>query len=384
MESRSTARRWYRPFACDNSMESHPLLALPFFSRWKPGIARDLTVTLLWNTAFAALFTGLGLLYDPASVTWRFFASNFVIAQCIGSLIHAAFAYANRRWPALREASGLARTLYYTLVPLACVLAGMWLAAGLIGNFRMQRWVLTPEGAGAMTLVSVVITTALLLIFVPRERAARAEAMRAREQAAVAAAERAATIAQMKLLEAQVEPHFLYNTLAHVDALVATDPAAARLMLARLTSLLHAAARSATGASTLASQVEWTRAYLDVLALRMGPRLAWTVDIPPELMDATMPPALLQPLVENAVKHGLEPLIDGGRIAIDARRDRDGLVLTVADTGAGIAATTQRASTGIGLANLRARLATLYGTRAALAIEDNAPRGTRVIVRLPL
>jgi len=116
----------------------------------------------------------------------------------------------------------------------------------------------------------------------------------------------------------------------------------------------------------------------------MGPRLAWTIDVPPELARLPLPPMLLQPVVENAIKHGLEPKVEGGKVALAARREGGKIVLTVADTGMGFSETRNTDSTGLGLANLRARLATMYGNAASVIIEDNAPAGTRVTIALPL
>ncbi len=145
--------------------------------------------------------------------------------------------------------------------------------------------------------------------------------MAAREEARANAAEKEATLARMQLLEAQVEPHFLYNTLAHVVSLVDTDPPVAKRMLHRLIELLRATAASAQATVTLGRELDLVRAYLDLIAMRMGPRLAWSIDVPEDLAMAEVPPMLLQPVVENAIKHGLEPKMEGGRVDVRARRE---------------------------------------------------------------
>jgi len=223
-----------------------------------------------------------------------------------------------------------------------------------------------------------------MAIFVPRDRAARAQVRAARDEARAIAAEKEATLARMQLLEAQVEPHFLYNTLAHVVSLIDAEPDVAKRMLDRLIVLLRATASSANRSSTLGAQLDLLRAYLDLITLRMGSRLKWSIDVSPELSALSVPPMLLQPVVENAIKHGIEPKIAGGRVDVTARRDGEALVLTVADTGLGIRATRDPRSTGLGLPNLRARLAALYGTAAALVVADNEPTGTRVTISVPL
>jgi LytS/YehU family sensor histidine kinase len=253
----------------------------------------------------------------------------------------------------------------------------------LLGWNDVQSTLLTVRGALSIVLLSVLITCILLAILIPRERAARAQMRIAQEEARVAAAEKETAIARMQLLSAQVEPHFLYNTLAHVVSLVDAEPATAKRMLDRLIALLRSTAAAMNGGGTLGSQVDHLRAYLDILAMRMGSRLTWKIDVPPELAALAVPPMLLQPVVENAIKHGLEPKVDGGDVTVTARRDRDRLVLTVADTGLGFRALRHADSTGLGLANLRARLAALYGTAAALTIVDNAPSGARVTLALP-
>ena len=368
----------------DGSMYAHPLTLVPFFRRWRPSALRDIIYTLIWSALFGAFFTLLGVVFSPEDSIRRMFEFNLAISLVVGFLIHVGFKVGKRLVPDIVTRNMATRFVYFAGIPLAAVFIAFWLAAWYLGGGGLSSFVLSARGIATIGGISLLISAVLLAVYIPRERAARAEAAMAQQKAAAAAAQGDATLARMKLLEAQVEPHFLYNTLAHVDSLIETDPRAARRMLERLIALLRAAALSATERATLASQLEWTRAYLDVLALRMGSRLAWTIDVPAELGNAPVPPALLQPVVENAIKHGLEPKVDGGSIAIAAVRDRAGLTLTVVDTGVGFRTTSPGpASTGIGLANLRARLAAFYGADAALTIEDNDPEGARVTLRLP-
>jgi sensor histidine kinase YesM len=149
--------------------------------------------------------------------------------------------------------------------------------------------------------------------------------------------------------------------------------------------LRGAAAAAGEGEVTLAAQVEHLRAYLDLMALRMGGRLAYRIDVPAPLAGLSLPPLVLQPLVENAIRHGLEPKVGGGEVAIAACCACGLLELTVADNGVGFAATNATAECcGLGLANLRERLAALYGGSASVVVEDNEPTGARVTLRLPV
>jgi sensor histidine kinase YesM len=190
----------------------------------------------------------------------------------------------------------------------------------------------------------------------------------------------------MKALQAQVEPHFLYNTLAHVASLIDSHPAQAREMLDRLIALLRSTARTSNGDTTLGSQAELVHAYLDILAMRMGQRLTWTIDVPASLAHIALPPSLLQPIVENAVKHGLEPKIEGGSISLTARAQDGALELVVADTGAGFRteASPIGGSTRLGLAVLKERLSLLYGDAASLVLAENRPTGVKATLRIPL
>jgi signal transduction histidine kinase len=188
---------------------------------------------------------------------------------------------------------------------------------------------------------------------------------------------------RLRLLQAQVEPHFLFNTLSNVRRLAQTDPGAGRTMLAQLTRYLRAALpRMREHETTLADEIELVRAYLGLQQVRMGARLETSIDAPPALLEARVPPMMLATLVENAIKHGIAPLAEGGAIRISAQKADGALKLTVADTGRGLAAAAS--GTGVGLANIRARLAALYGERADLRLEANAPRGVAAIITLPL
>jgi sensor histidine kinase YesM len=221
-------------------------------------------------------------------------------------------------------------------------------------------------------------------IFLARERQARAEAAFQRERARVEAAEHQFHLAQLRLLEAQIEPHFLYNTLANVISLVDADPATAKRMVGRLIDYLRHAARAAGPAeATVGRQIELLQAYLDLMALRTDARLSYRVDVAPDVAALALPPMLLQPLVENAIKHGLEPKVASGLVRIGARREHSTLVLSVADDGLGFRATRTDGGGGLGLANLRARLESLYGARAQLTIVDTQP-GTTVTLLLPI
>ena len=201
-------------------------------------------------------------------------------------------------------------------------------------------------------------------------------------QMRAAATEKELATAKLSLLQAQVEPHFLYNTLASAQLLARSDPPKADEMLGHLiTYLRHSVPRADEGLSTLGEEVDRSRAYLDILKIRMGERLTPNVQVPETLKRVPFPPMMVQMLVENAIKHGLETLPGGGSVWVFAR-ERDGKVsVTVADDGAGF--NENSGGTGIGLKNVRERLKLAYGDDASFSIVSNFPRGVAATITVP-
>jgi len=196
------------------------------------------------------------------------------------------------------------------------------------------------------------------------------------------ATEKELTVARLNLLHAQVEPHFLYNTLASAQYLTRSEPAQADRMLGHLIQYLrHSLPDTGESLSSLGDELERTRAYLEILQLRMGPRLALEINVPDALRAIALPPMMLQTLVENAIKHGLEPKPGGGTVWILARHDGDRIAITVADDGQGFSPVA--GGTGIGLKNVRERLQLIYGEHASLAVVANVPEGVAATLTLP-
>jgi sensor histidine kinase YesM len=191
--------------------------------------------------------------------------------------------------------------------------------------------------------------------------------------------------ARLQVMQAQIEPHFLFNTLAHVQRLYQTDPTRGRSMLDSFCGYLRAALPQMRGnGSTLGREVELAQAYLETLRIRMGRRLRFEIGIPKELLAAAFPPMMLLSLVENAIKHGLNPLRGGGSIRMCAASDDGVLHVTVADTGTGLSTAAYGGGDGVGLSNIRARLAALYRGRARLMLRGNAPHGVLATIEVPL
>ncbi|NHZ98617.1 sensor histidine kinase [Massilia sp. CCM 8734] len=217
-----------------------------------------------------------------------------------------------------------------------------------------------------------------------RAVARRVAERRRSEQAAAAqtATEKELTVAKLSLLHAQVEPHFLYNTLASAQLLTRSDPARADEMLGNLIAYLrNSLPRTDDALSTLGKELERARAYLDILVIRMGPRLRLQVEVAAGLHAAPFPAMMLQTLVENAIKHGLEAKAGGGTVWIIARVHDGALALTVADDGRGLSG--EGGGTGIGLRNVRERLRLAYGSAAGFTIVSNYPSGVAATISVP-
>lgn len=249
------------------------------------------------------------------------------------------------------------------------------------------RLVCEPEGVALLDYLFPDEGTNLQNIeAVGRALSQRIAARRRGERAAHSetAAEKETAVAKLQLLHAQVEPHFLYNTLGSAKYLIASEPAKAEAMLDNLIQYLrHSLPRSEDEPSTLGEEITRTRAYLDILKIRMEDRLQVVIELPDGLAGAPFPGMMLQTLAENAIKHGLEPKPGGGRIWITARKDLDGdgLSVTVADDGIGFGGDT--AGTGIGLKNIRERLQLAYGGAARFAIVANFPEGVAATISVP-
>jgi signal transduction histidine kinase len=241
-------------------------------------------------------------------------------------------------------------------------------------------------------VITVLATVAATYFFHSREQVHQ-------ERAAAEAAHALALEQQLKLVRSQLEPHMLFNTLANLRVLIGVDASRAQAMLDRLIAYLRAAlAASRHDAHALADEFARLADYLALMQVRMGARLQVSFDLPAELGACLVPPLLLQPLAENAVKHGLEPKLEGGRITVRARRLGDEIELTVRDTGVGLGAaasalkpaTAAAASaaqfSSYGVAHVRARLETMFGRRARFELEPaaDAEGGTLARVVLPV
>ena len=222
-----------------------------------------------------------------------------------------------------------------------------------------------------MTLMSIAISIAFVGYFYLQERYKQAQLL--------------ATEAQLKLLESQLEPHMLFNTLANLRVLISTDSARATTMLDHMVAYLRATLGGSRAAMhPLQMEFDRLRDYLALMTIRMGPRLSYALDLPPELANHPVPPLILQPLVENAIKHGLEPKVEGGSIHVSARLQGDQVILVVSDTGVGgVENVSSSTNQGFGLTQVAERLTNTYGSLGTINFIAKKPYNTSARVIFP-
>lgn len=219
------------------------------------------------------------------------------------------------------------------------------------------------------------------LFFVYRERIFRSKARLQTEQIKNLDQQKIIAETQLRLLQAQIEPHFLFNTLANVISLIDKDPEKSKQLLESFTEFLRSTLkRSTERQQNLENEITLIEHYLQIMKLRIGERLAYHIHVQGDATHCALPPLLIQPLVENAIIHGIEPVSGGGRIDITIKTSANKLVIMVSDTGKGL---TTSSSKGFGLSNLRERLRMLYKNQGHLVIEDNKPSGVTATIEVP-
>jgi sensor histidine kinase YesM len=269
------------------------------------------------------------------------------------------------------------------------ILVGMALVAGtMIGSYSglaisglSSSELFEEHGLFQLLFLGILFGTIITYIFSSRERIAASQAQIQEEKIKRLTSEKKAAEANLRLLQAQVEPHFLFNTLSNVLSLLDTNPDQGKSMLVDFIHYLRASlSKIRQQQATLGQEVEMIQAYLSIYKIRMGDRLRYKIDLPQHLAAISFPPMLIQPLVENAIKHGLEPRVDGGEVLITGMEKNGTLRLEIIDTGNGFK---EERNSGLGLANIRERLQSLYGNSGRLTLEENQPHGLKAIIEVP-
>lgn len=329
-----------------------------------------LAATFIYNSAIAALLT---LLLPAGS-----FAENFIYSQCIGfSIALINTLTLGRMQPGWKRWAALCLTL-----PLS-VAVGLQLAYWVTG---CGGSLLHPKSLSALLIVvyiGVFFGILASVTFVLFERIERLNMEVKQRQLDQMESEKRQIEAQLKLLQAQIEPHFLFNTLANVGSLIDADAPLAKKLLERLNDWLRVALlRARSDHTTLGDELDMLENYLQILHIRFGDRLRWQIEADEATRCVKFPPMLLQPLVENAVRHGIEPKLGGGEISIRADIKNAQLHIAVSDSGVGLQANSDKAGTG--LENVRSRLDTLFGDAGKLLLRANEKGGVTAALELPI
>jgi len=348
----------------------------PFWARLVISTVIALSISLALVT-LAGLFTG-----KLGDLSWWFDAipANLIIGLSIGYTIHAFYRVLAWLLPAamvlrIAEGQGLRRGLFFSIVGVTGSFLGAAIGLSLITVLLgVDAWHLVsmqPQTLSNFIAITALITAANWIGW----------RLRSKRQAL----QMQATESRLRLLQGQIEPHFLFNTLANVQSLMDSDTARAKLMLETFTDYLRSSLGQLRNAdSTLGAELEMAHSYLLLLQIRMGDRLSFAIDASPEARGAVLPPLLLQPLLENAIQHGLEPKVEGGSVLVSARLVDQRLEICVDDDGLGLSAARRplRAGNGMALANIRERLHTRYGTHAEITLHPLV-LGTRILLNLP-
>lgn len=374
-----------------------PATAMPLLPRTSPTAQPFTLWRWLWEEERVGIPLCVGVAVFLTLVFRGGFVDNLIYSLCIGQTIQfsiEAGRFAAARW--LSRSTGHAFDCdhgwpgWAFMAPwiVLCSLGGYWL------GMHLGDWLTGKEHAAALRrgnlaillpvgMVTLTVSIGTTWFYYVRGRLAEA-------QASAEAAQRLAAENQLRLLQSQLEPHMLFNTLANLRVLIGLDAARAQAMLDQLVGFLRSTLQaSRQSAHPLGDEFSRLADYLALMQVRMGQRLHVEMDLPAGLEAVPVPPLLLQPLVENAINHGLEPKRDGGRIALRAERDGTMLRLSVRDTGLGLADASHPGGTpgaGFGVEQVRARLAMLYGGDASLVLQpaDDALGGTLAVVTLPL
>jgi sensor histidine kinase YesM len=332
---------------------------------------KDLLYTIIISTVIAVFLSVTGL-------TTKSFVINFVMSQSFGIPIYSTIHFLIWMLKPSKISS-------FALIVMIGIGSGTLIGLQA-GPFVLRQIFSIHLDRAQMDLLQIVILVITFgsvasYFFYSKARLRVSEEEIQQEKIKRLSSEKEALEANLRLLQAQVEPHFLFNTLSNILSLIDTNPANGKSMLADLIRYLRTSlSRTFPDQITLDREIDMIKAYLNIQKIRMGERLHFQVELPEAIREHPFPPMLLQPLVENAIKHGLEPKMEGGEITIQAAEEDDRIRIEVRDTGLGFSSFQ---GTGVGIGNVRERIQLLYGGKGRLILEENKPNGVRAIVEVP-
>ncbi len=334
----------------------------------KKSVIKALFYTFVFDTLIAIFLTAIKF--------GAGFPINFIISQCIGLSICTCVLIAHHFFD---NAGPILKAILVVAALTTGTICGSYLGSfvsGLRPATLFERHSLLQ-----LLFVGVMFGSIITYFFSSREQIAESQVRIQEEKIKRLTSEKKAAEANLKLLQAQIEPHFLFNTLSNVLSLLDTDTEKGKSMLVDFIQYLRASlSKIRQQKATLGQEMEMLQAYLNIFKVRMGDRLRYRIDIPLAMAGLPFPPMLIQPLVENAIKHGLEPRIEGGEIIIGGEEKDGFLRLEVIDTGLGF---TEKRDSGMGLSSIRERLESIYGSRGRLILEENQPHGLKATIEVP-
>lgn len=322
------------------------------------GYSRKFILIVAGNTAIAALISAL----------FGKFWINLVISQCIGLSISNIFIFTNYVWA--QNTSLKLTVLRYATAIVGGSLFGVAIASVILSNL-FPRAITTPNLGALYVPIYLGLFFGVISSYIhfSRKEVEQTLIRLQAEETARIKQEKQLAEAQLKLIQAQIEPHFLFNTLATINSLITTKPESAQFMLHQLDQYLRTSlTRTRDGQMTLRHEIDLLSAYLAIIKIRMGDRLNYRIDSDEASLDIFIPALLLQPIVENAVTHGLEPKLDGGNIAIRCKLNNNRLLIDIHDSGIGEAAEWKH---GTGLSNVRERIQTFYRSQGKFTLSCN-------------
>ena len=348
--------------------------AAPPRRAWAALNAGSLGVAIGFGATAAVLFSPIFMVSFPVLLGRTLFVSMVLLLVFVAA----------QRIPEARLPTWLPRWLFTMLAlslaaPISTFAVYLISVGGSVSSFLGNEGRIT--GFVVIAATSLVLALLITLTAQLREREAQARSQALQFELERSRLEKQAVDARLALLQTQIEPHFLFNTLANVQALVESNSPRAPEVLKSLIAYLRAAMpRLKDKAPTLGNELALAKAYLELMQMRMADRLAFSIEVDPELAEQRFPPLALMTLVENAVRHGIDPSETGGRIDIGADQGPQGWRVWVQDSGAGLS---EHAEPGTGLTNLRARIAAFFGAGAALNLSDAKPHGLRAEISWP-
>ena len=304
------------------------------------------------------------------------FSTSFIISQSIGLVVCCCVMFSLYIVKPNKKS-----TMFFILIPaillgnsggfiLGYILAGLNISELFKINFILRYFILS-------SIFGVVVC----YFFFSKEIIAAKEKLIQEERLKRLETEKKAVEANLRLLQAQIEPHFLFNTLSNIRSLLDNDLDKGKLMLEDLMHYLRTTlSKTRSFVTTIGEETSIVESYLKIFKIRMGKRLSYNITIPDALKSIPFHPMLIQPLVENAIKHGLEPKINGGEILINGSIDGDILRIEITDTGVGLY---ENSNPGMGIDNIKERLKYLYGDRGQLILKENRPTGLKAIIEVP-